>query len=86
MSAAGTYSVAEMFTSGAVISSSNQGPSAGALTLSTNGNGLTINAGALTLSVTAGTETITLSPHYDRVDNRDQPDERQLCLHGRFRQ
>src|SRR5208337_2759401 len=61
VSAAGTYSVTEKFTSGAVISSS-QGSNGGALTLSTNANGLTIDAGASTLSVTAESETIPL--HY----------------------
>jgi len=59
VSAAGTYSVTEKFTSGAVISSS-QGSNGGALTLSTSANGLTIKAGAPTLSVTAGSETIPL--------------------------
>ena len=63
VSAAGTYSVTEKFTSGAVISSSNQGTSAGALTLSTSANGLTVNVGASSLSVSAGTETIPLNPH-----------------------
>ena len=63
VSAAGTYSVTEKFTSGAVISSSNQGTSAGALTLSTSANGLTVNVGSSSLSVSAGTETIPLNPH-----------------------
>ena len=63
VSAAGTYSVTEKFTSTALISSSNQGPSSGALTLSTNANGLTVNVGASALSVVAGNETIQLSPY-----------------------
>jgi hypothetical protein len=63
VSAAGTYSVAEKFTSGAVISSSNQGSSGGALTLSTSANGVSVNVGASTLSVTAGAETILVNPH-----------------------
>ncbi len=63
LSAAGAYSVTEKFTSGAVISSSNQGSSGGALTLSTKANGLTVNVGASALSVTSGTETIPLTFH-----------------------
>ena len=60
VSASGSYSVTEKFTSGATIASSETGSSAGALTLSTKANGLTVNVGSSALSVTAGTETIPL--------------------------
>ena len=85
VSAAGIYSVTEKFTSGAVISSSNQGSSGGALTLSTSANGLTVNVGASALSVTAGTETIPLNPHATEFDYRDQPDEGHFWVRTWFR-
>ena len=60
VSASGGYSVTEKFTSGATIASSETGSGAGALTLSTKANGLTVDFGGSALSVIAGAETIPL--------------------------
>ena len=63
LSAAGTYTVSETFTNGAVIVSGSSGSGGGNLTLSTNANGVTVNVGTSALAVTAGTETIPLIPY-----------------------
>ncbi len=63
LSAAGTYTVGETFTSGAVITSGSDGSGGGKLTLSTNANGVTVSDGASSLSVTSGSQTIGLTDY-----------------------
>ena len=63
LSASGTNTVTETFTNNAVIVSSSTGTSAGALTLSTNSNKVTVSAGATTLSVTAGGEAVPVADY-----------------------
>ncbi len=63
LSASGTHTITETFTDNAVIVSANNGSGGGSLTLSTNSNGVTVNAGASALGVTAGAQTIPLNPY-----------------------
>ena len=62
VSASGTNSVSETFTNNSVISSASNGTGGGSLTLSTNSNGVTVNAGPSALSVTSGSQTIAVKP------------------------
>jgi hypothetical protein len=63
VSAPGTNTVSETLTSGAVIVSSSNGAGGGNLTLSTNSNGVTVNAGASSLNVSAGGERVPVTDY-----------------------
>ncbi len=60
LSAAGTHTVGETFSNGALITTASDGAGGGRLTLSTNANGVSVNQGASSLSVMAGGQTIPL--------------------------
>ena len=85
LSASGTNTVSETFTNNAVIASSSNGAGGGNLTLSTNSNGVTVNAGASALSVTSGGETIPVTGYASEFDNRDRSDEGYFRVYVDFR-